>query len=153
MNTTVSQEILDTVFDEVTRETTQKVAGIQLYRGGSPPSGDLYTVYAAFQRGFHSSLSMRAEVSFFVRLAQNIMQSEQVTQRDVEDFAKEYFNVLCGQVASKLFQVTQVASRFGLPYFYHGQYQPEGYQNHFTIEYSSDRGEGIQLIHHMPVTK
>lgn len=151
MNTTISQEILDTVFDDVTREVTQTVSGIRLYRKDVLPTGDLYTVYAAFQRGFHSSLSLCAEISVFVRLTQYIMQSDRVTPQDVEDFSKEYFNVLCGHVASRLFQATKVASRFGIPAFYHGRYQPEGFENQFTINYFSDKNEGVQLIHHTPV--
>lgn len=151
MNMTISQEILDKVFDEVTRNVTQTVAGIRLYRGDILPSGELCTVYAAFQRGFHSSLSLCAEASVFIRLAQHVMQDERVTRQDVEDFTKEYFNVLCGHVASRLFQATKVASRFGIPAFYHERYQPEGYQNQFTINYFSDKNEGVQLIHHTPV--
>lgn len=153
MNTAISQEILDTVFDEVTRQVTETVAGIRLYRGDSPPDGELCTVYAAFQHGFSSSLSLCAESSVFKRLTQHIMQDKQVTQQDVEDFTKEYFNVLCGHVASRLFQLTKVASRFEIPSFYIGRYQPENHQDQFTINYFSDKNEGIQLTHHQPVAE
>lgn len=37
--------------------------------------------------------------------------------QDVEDFAKEYFNVICGQFVARLFQLTKVASRFRIPVF------------------------------------
>lgn len=148
VNTTISQEILDTVFDEVTRQVTETVAGIRLYRGDTNPSGELFTVHAAFQRGFRSSLSLCAELSVFTRLTQNIMQDAQVTPQDVEDFTKEYFNVLCGHVASRLFQLTKVASRFEIPSFHRGRYQPEHHQDQFVINYFSDKNEGVQLIHH-----
>lgn len=153
MNATISQEILDTVFDEVTRQVTETVAGIRLYRGDSPPDGELCTVYAAFQRGFSSSLSLCAEVSVFTRLTQYIMEDNHVTHQDVEDFTKEYFNVLCGHIASRLFHLTKVASRFEIPSFYRGRYQPENHQDHFTINYFSDQNEGVQLTHHQPVAE
>lgn len=148
---TISQDILDTVFDEVTRQVTENVGGIRLYRGDIPPSGELYTVHAAFQRGFHSSLSLCADASVFTRLTQYIMQDTNVTPQDIEDFSKEYLNVLCGHVASRLFQVTKVASRFGIPSFHSGRYQPEGQEDQFVINYFSDKNEGVQLIHHAPV--
>lgn len=153
MNTAISQEILDTVFDEVTRQVTESLAGIRLYRTNTAPSGELCTVYAAFQRGFTSSLSLCAEVSVFTRLTQNVMQDLRVTPQDVEDFTKEYFNVLCGHVASRLFQLTKVPSRFGIPSFHRGIYQPENYQNQFTINYTSDKNEGLRLTHHSPLTE
>ena len=148
MNTAVSQEILDTIFDEATRQVTETVAGIRLYRGNTIASGEIYTVYAAFERGFRSSLSLSAEVSVFTRLTQNIMENPQVTLQDVEDFTKEYFNILCGNVASELFQVTNVASRFEIPSFHRGHYRPETHQDQFVIHYFSDKNECVQLTHH-----
>lgn len=153
MNTAISQDILDTVFDEVTRQVTESLAGIRLHRTNTAPTGELCTVYAAFQRGFTSSLSLCAEVSVFTRLTQNIMQDPRVTPQDVEDFTKEYFNVLCGHVASRLFQLTKVPSRFGIPTFHRGLYKPDHHQNQFMINYSSDKNEGLQLTHHSPLTE
>lgn len=153
MNTAISQEILDTIFDEVTRQVTETVAGIRLYRGNIVPVGEIYTVYAAFERGFSSSLSLCAEASVFIRLTQHIMESVHITHQDVEDFTKEYFNVLCGNIASRLFQITKTASRFEIPSFYRGRYQPENYQDHFAINYFSDKNEGVLLTHHTLVMK
>lgn len=150
MNTVMSQEMLQNVFDEVTRVVTETVAGIRIYPGDFPLGENVYTVYAAFERGFHSSLAFCADASVFVRLAQNIIQSPRVTPRDVEDFAKEYFNVLCGNVASKIFQATRVPSRFEVPHFCHGRYGSENLQEHFVISYFSERNEGVQLIHLVP---
>lgn len=153
VNAAISQEVLDTIFDEVTRQVTETVAGIRLYRGNTIPNGEIYTVYAAFERGFSSSLSLSAEASVFIRLTQHIMENPQVTPQDVEDFTKEYFNVLCGNIASKLFQITKVASRFEIPSFHRGHYQPENHQDQFAIHYFSDKNEGVQLTHHTPVIK
>ena len=153
MNTTISKETLDTVFDEVTRQVTETVAGIRLIRGNAVPAGDLCTVYAAFERGFHSSLSLCAEASVFTRLAEHVMQTPGVTPQDVEDFTKEYFNVLCGHVASRLYRLTKVASRFEIPSFHRGRYRPDDHQDQFVINYVSDKNEGVQLTHHLPVTE
>lgn len=150
MNAFMSKETLQIAFDEVTRVVTEEVAGIRIYRGDFPLSDNVCTVYAAFERGFHSSLALCADTSVFIRLAQNIIQDIRVTPQDMEDFTKEYFNVLCGNVASKLFQATKVPSRFEVPHFCHGRYRPEDLLEHFTLNYFSERNECVQLIHLIP---
>lgn len=148
MDTILPQEKLCEVFDQITRDITEKVAGVRLYQGNAPPSDDVCTVYAAFERGFSSSLSLCAERSLFTRLTQHMLQEESVSEQDVEDFSKEYFNVLCGYVASALYRATGVASRFGIPSFHRGRYRPPDQQDHFEISYFSDRDESARLTHH-----
>lgn len=147
MDTVMSEEKLQDVFDQVTREVTEKIAGIRLCEGNTPLEEDSCTVHAAFERGFHSSLALCADTAMFTRLTQSMLQEEEVTEQDVEDFTKEYFNVLCGHIASRLFQVTKVASRFEIPEFYAGCYQPENQKEQFSICYSSDKNEGARLSH------
>ncbi len=150
MDTVMSEEKLQDVFDQVTREVTEQVAGIRLCEGDGSLEEDSCTVHAAFARGFHSSLALCADTAMFTRLTQSMLQAEDVTEQDVEDFTKEYFNVLCGHIASKIFQVTKVASRFEVPQFYNGRYQPANQKEQFTICYSSDKNEGARLSHFTP---
>lgn len=152
MDTAMPQQRLQEVFDRVTLEVTEQVAGIHLHPEQSPPDGkDVCTVHAAFERGFHSSLSLCADTAMFVRLTQYMMGQEEVSSQDVEDFTKEYFNILCGHIAGALFRMTKIASRFGIPAFYHGQFQPEGQTEHFVLRYSNECAQRAQLIHHVPV--
>ena len=102
LDTVVPQEGLKEIFDQITRGVTQQAAGISLKQGNSEPTGEMYTVYAAFERGFRTSVSLCAEASLFARLTKYMMQEEEITHQDVEDFSKEYFNMLCGQIASRL---------------------------------------------------
>lgn len=148
MDAVLSQKELEEVFDQVVREVTEQEAGIILCPEEELPSGEFYTVHINFEKGFQSSLSLCAEVGMLTRLTQNMMQEEEITPRDLEDFTKEYFNVLCGQIAAKLFGVTRIASRFGPPLFCRGHYQPENHKEHFALGYSSDRNERVKLVHH-----
>lgn len=148
MNSAMTKESLEELFDQVTREVTEQAAGISLRAGNTVPDGKLCTVYARFERGFHTSLSLCADETLFARLTRRMMREEDVTPQDVEDFTKEYFNVLCGCIASRLFRVTKVPSRFGIPSFYRGRYEPDGHQTHFIISYISDGNENAQLTHH-----
>lgn len=144
------QEGLKEIFDQITRKVTEQAAGISLNRGEIAPAGELYTVYVAFERGFRAGVSFCAEASLFTRLTKHMMQQDEITRQDVEDFTKEYFNVLCGQIASRLFQVTKVAARFGIPTFHSGRFEPAGHEEHFVISYTSDGNENAQITHHTP---
>ncbi len=150
MYDTMRQEELRALFDQTTREVTEQATGIRLQEGGEEPAGEIYTVHAEFERGFYTSVSLCAEETLFIRVARRMMRREAVTPEDVEDFSKEYFNVLCGHIAAKMYQATKVASRFGIPSFYRGRYKPGGTQPHFVISYTGDGNERAQLIHHTP---
>lgn len=151
MHTALSEEDLGEVFDHALRCTIEQVAGIRLFRKEEQlPDQELYTVHAAFERGFNSSLSLCAEKNILIRLTQAMMQEDKVTPEDIEDFTKEFFNVVCGHIASELFSVTRVASRFGIPSFYPGRYEPDNEVEHFSIRYSSDREEHAVLTHYTP---
>ena len=145
LDTVVPQEGLKEIFDQITRGVTQQAAGISLHEGNVKPTGEMYTVYATFERGLRTSVSMCAEASLFARLTKYMMQEDEITHQDVEDFSKEYFNMLCGQIAARLYQVTKVASRFGIPSFHHGRYVPEGCGEHFELTYTSDGNENAEL--------
>lgn len=147
MDNVFTQDTLETVFDQAIREITEKAGGIQLYQGNAPPRGDVCTVVAIFEDGFHTSLSLCGDTAAFVRLTRHMMGSQQVTPVDVEDFTKEYFNMLCGRIASVLFRPARIASRFGVPTFYRGYCRPEGQREQFVLTYRGDQGEALQLAH------
>ena len=151
MDTIVSREELEKMFGQTLQEVTRRVGGIHLRQKDSPPEGELYTVYVKFDRGVQSSLCLCAEKSMFLRLTRFMMRREEVTYQDMEDFSKEYFNVVCGHIAAKLFAATQRAYRFSVPGFCSGRYQPEEYAEHFALCYAGDQDEGAQLIHLVPV--
>lgn len=150
MNTAVSQKRLAEILDQVVCEITRQAAGIDLYPSRAQPEGALCTVYIAFVKDFQTSLSLCAEMSLFTRLAQGMMMTEEVAPEDVEAVAKEYFNVLCGHIAARLFPDTQMAARFSVPAFYPGQYVPEGYGEYVCLTYSSDESGRARLVYHIP---
>lgn len=150
MNTAVSQKRLAEILDQVVCEITLQAAGIDLHPSPNKPEGELCTVYIAFVRDFQTSLSLCAEMRLFTRLAQGMMMTEEVAPEDVEAVAKEYFNVLCGHIAARLFPETKVAARFSVPAFYPGQYTPEGYAEYICLTYSSEENGRARLLYHIP---
>lgn len=153
MDRVMSREDLSELLDQVTREITQREAGIILSLKDSSPKemdGEVCSVFITFNRGMDTSLSICADTSMFVRLACGMMQTDNLSPRDVEDVAKEYLNILAGHVLSRLFQATKMSARFSVPSFCRGQCVMKDSEAHITLNYAGDRNERVQLVHHRP---
>jgi len=152
MDTVLSQDRLRSIYDQSARIVTEQTSGILLVQSPIPLHRDICTLYTNFERCVHSGLAMCADTSLFTRLTQNMMHIDEVDARDVEDFAKEYFNVLCGHIAAALFRDTKLAARFQIPVFYRGWYQPANQQESWELSFLSDKKEGARLIHYKSPT-
>ena len=150
MNTAMSREELEVMLDQAVREVTEQAAGVQLFPSGEQLGKDLCTVHITFSKGFHTSLTLCADTALLHRMARNALGEEELTQQDMEDFCKEYFNILCGKIAAILFRETKVPARFSVPTFYHGRYAPEHHQTQFMLTYTDEQKESAQLMHHIP---
>lgn len=150
MDTAMTQSELEEMLDRAVREVTEQAAGVQLYPGGGVLSEELFTVHISFRKGFHTSLTLCADTALLVRMAQNALGEERLSSRDLEDFGKEYFNILCGNIAAILFRNTKVPARFSVPEFYRGRYIPKDHRMQFMLTYTNEHQEGAQLIHHVP---
>lgn len=153
MNTVLTKEKLERILDQALQDVTEQTAGVRLNQGDQPPGEDLCTVHITFDRGFSTSLTLCADTSLLTRMARNSFHEDEVDSEDLEEFTKEYFNVLCGKIAGAMFQATQVPAHFGPPTFYHGRYEPEGQEVQFVLTYSDEHSEGAQLIHHVPCSR
>ena len=148
MNTAATKEELERILDQALQEVTERTAGVRLRQGGQPLGEDLCTVHITFDKGFGTSLTLCADTSLLARMARNSFHEETVTPEDVEEFSKEYLNVLCGKVTGAIYRATQSDVHFGAPVFYHGRYEPEGQEAQFVLTYTDEHSEGAQLIHH-----
>lgn len=150
MNTAMTKEGLEQILDQALQDVTERTAGVRLCQGDQPLGEDLCTVHITFDKGFGTSLTLCADTGLLVRMAQNSFHEDAVTPEDLEEFSKEYFNVLCGKVAGAMFRATQVSAHFAPPVFYHGRYEPEGQAAQLVLTYSDEHMESAQLIHHVP---
>lgn len=150
MDTAMPQKELEELLDRAVREVTEQTAGVLLCPGGGMLSEDVFTVHISFRKGFRTSLTLCADTALLIRMAQNALEEEQLTSQDLEDFSKEYFNILCGKIAAILFRNTKVPARFSVPKFYRGRYTPEGHQMQFMLTFTNEHQEGAQLIHFVP---
>ena len=150
MNTALTREELEQILDQALQDVTERTAGVRLRQGDHPPGEDLCTVHITFDRGFSTSLTLCADTSLLLRMARNSFHEDAVTPEDLEEFSKQYLNVLCGKVTGAMFRATQIPARFGQPRFYRGRYEPEEQEVQFILTYSDGHSEGAQLIHHVP---
>ena len=148
MDQEISQELLREAVERAVQEITEVTAGIRLRREEGTPAGETGTVSLTFTQGFHFTLSFQAELPMLERMTRNMMQEESVTLQDVEDFIKEYFNVLCGRISALLYQSARVPTRFTVPVFLAGKGPPEGAR--LVLGYASDRGEQARLFQYIP---
>lgn len=150
MNSAMSKEELEKILDQAVQDVTERTAGVRLHQDSQSPGEDLCTVQITFDRGFKTSLTLCADTGLLYRMASNSFHEESVSAEDLEEFSKEYFNVLCGRIAGAMFQATQVPAHFSPPVFYRGRYNPEGREIQFMLTYSDEHCGGAQLIHHVP---
>lgn len=152
MDTLSRSEILE-ILDRVMKDITNRIDTIR--RSDHEPKlfpNDACTVYTTFEGGYHAELTLCVDTNLLVHLAQKVMQETEVKQEDLEDFAKEYFNVICGQIAARLFQAAHISSRFQIPTFAAGCYTSgeTSPAQEIVLNYTSNRNEGAQLIHKAP---
>ena len=152
MNNAMAKDELEQILDQAVQDVTERTAGVRLHQGNQSPGEDLCTVQITFDKGFNTSLTLCADTGLLYRMACNSFHGESVSPEDLEEFSKEYFNVLCGSIAGAMFRATQVSAHFNFspPAFYRGRYEPEGREIQFVLTYSDEYCGGAQLIHHVP---
>ena len=150
MNTVIAKEELERILDQAVQAATERTAGVHLHQGEQSPGEDLCTVQITFDKGFRTSLTLCADTGLLYRMACNSFHEESVSSEDLEEFSKEYLNVLCGKIARAMFLATEVSAHFGPPVFYRGRYEPEGSEIQFVLTYTAEHCGGAQLIHHVP---
>ena len=152
MNTAMTKEELAKILDQAVQDVTECTAGVRLHQGEQMPGEDLCTVQITFDKGFRTSLTLCADTGLLYRMACNSFHEESVSSEDLEEFSKEYFNVLCGRITGAMFRATQVPAHFGPPVFYKGRYEPEG-EVQFVLTYNDEYSGGAQFIHHVPCSE
>lgn len=150
MNNAITKEKLEEILNSALKDVTEQTAGVRLHEEDEPLGEDLCTVNITFDKGFETGLTLCADTALLTRMARNTFHEEDVSSQDLEDFSKEYFNVLCGKIVSAVYKVCGIPAHFGTPNFYRGRYEPEGQTTQFVLTYSDDLNEHAQLIHHIP---
>lgn len=137
---------------DMTQRITQNVAHIDLSLCDiePDPQRDLCSVYTTLSGGYSSCLVLCAERSFFHRLTENILGHPTDDPEDLEEYAKEYFNVLCGRLVGEIYQVTRQGAKFHPPCFQEGHYSliPSAPDVHLeAICFTDPKFEHLTVLH------
>lgn len=143
-------EIVD-ILDAVMQDITNRMDKIYPCQQGVSFSNDTCTVCTTFEGGYDADLILYMDTALLCRLTKQALQEETVSQQDIEEFSKEYFNVICGHIVARIFQAAHIASRFSIPRFYPGQHTPsQTTASCHVLNYVSGNNEGVQLVHQLP---
>lgn len=146
MNQKISREFCQSLSGTV-REVTRRFGGVELTEAERPLHDRVCTVHTVLEGRRRTHLLLCADTDLLVRLARNILGRETVTEREVEEVATEYGNVVCGRIAGLLFRAAHVPSRFQVPRFHPGRYLPEGAPAvRLKLGYHSPQNESLHLI-------
>lgn len=147
----LTQEQVQTILDQVMQTITSRLADIQLSKQEVSLSHDVCTVHTTFEGGYNATLVLYADTALLTKLTQKVIQEESVNPQDVEDCAREYFNVICGQIVAGLFKTAHISSRFRIPTYCEGRYVPqEDGTCMCVLNYKSKEDGGAQLVHQVP---
>jgi chemotaxis protein CheY-P-specific phosphatase CheC len=100
-------------------EVLEQMAGITTLCQSSRkmPRVKMDTVCGQINGDFHMEVQFRAEPGTFRRLASNIIGGEPEGPEEVQEYATEVFNVLCGRFVSEICSVTHTVIKFQPPQY------------------------------------
>ena len=137
---------------DMTQKITQNVAHIDLTLCDMEPDPhrDLCSVYTTLSGGFSTRFVLCGERTFFHRLTENILGHPTDDPEDLEEYTKEYFNVLCGRLVGEIYRVTKRGAKFHPPFFHEGHYSliPPASDNELeSICFTNPKSEHLMVLH------
>ena len=96
-------------------EIIELMAGIQLQHHPAwehtARERDIDAIYGFVEGDFPMKLRFLAEPRMLSRLARNMLGSEP-EEGEAQEYAMEFFNILCGRFISELYKATETTARF-----------------------------------------
>lgn len=122
----VKEDDLQELIDETIQKSVWETARIHLRHceSNNVSKKDLCTVYTTFDGGYKVRFVFCAERAFMKRIAGNMLGEPVTDAGDIEEYMKEFVNVICGHVVAAVFKRTKTAARFHCPDFAEGCYVP-----------------------------
>lgn len=116
MNGIVNEEWVGEIAGELICESIMQMSAIGLKRVPELPeqaeARHLYAVYGETVGAFNIRMQLRAEWPLLERLAGNMKGESLEDQLEIEEYAMEFFNIVCGRFVSELYHVTGESARF-----------------------------------------
>lgn len=90
----------------------------------------------------------RAEPGVFYRMAKNMIGDEPTDTEEVQEYAVEFFNVLCGRFISEIHQATKSSARFAPTHYEEGPKLTflDGEEQLVRLQFISDENELVEFV-------
>lgn len=148
MQKAIEQEWVSQLAEQLLCEILEQISGIQISRAQGGPirfsTQPLGVVYAETRGEFTLLMWLEAEQSLFERLAAGMIGAPASDQEEVEEYATEFFNMVCGRFVSELYNLTGQSARF-LPTIYRHHNDAAAMQTEnrvYSVDFISDSNEG-----------
>ena len=147
MKKTINQDWVSELAEELICEIIKQMSGIDLK--GVPNADDTFAskrlgaVYGETTGDFILRMQLKAEEQLFIRLAENMAGASVEERIEMEEYATEFFNIICGRFVSELYNLTGQSARF-LPTIYERQSEMtelDERSGRNTVTFISDRNE------------
>lgn len=147
----IPAERVQELIHSVTVRITQQVAQINLQIGEHPPppKGDLCAVYTTIEGTYHARLVLCAERLFLQRMTENMLGDPMHYPDDLEEYSKEFFNILCGRIVGEICQANNAHVTFHPPCFT----EDSSILSEFYVKpsalicFTSDKDENVIVLH------
>lgn len=147
----IPAERVQELIHSVTVRITQQVAHINLQIGDHPlqPKGDLCAVYTTIDGTYHARLILCAERLFLQRMTENMLGDPIHYPDDLEEYSKEFFNILCGRIVGEICRANNAHVTFHPPCFTEDpSILSEFYAKpRALICFTSDKDENVIVLH------
>ena len=140
---------IDALIQLVTVQVAETVANVKLRRERSPLDFgvDMCTVYTSTKGAYQMRLVLCAEKSFLLRIAEHMLGEPISGFGDIEEAAKEFFNILCGHIVGEIARQCRVKAMFTPPSFVRGScfMKKTGKQAESSICFVSSQNEKLYV--------
>ena len=132
----------------LTCEILEVMAGVKLTKW---PTGDsstkMDTVYGLVSGKDDIQIQFEADPKLFARMARNMIGGEPEDEFEVQEYAAEIFNVLCGRIVSELCDASKTVLHFRpIEYKAYSDEEPMEYSHALdTLYFKSDNDEFARL--------
>ncbi|RGE68939.1 chemotaxis protein CheX [Anaerotruncus colihominis] len=139
------EELIHRTVVDITRQIAK--IDLRLCSQDPDPANELCTLRTTIDGDYHTELVLHADRALLHRLTENMMEAKTTDPEDMEEYSKEFFNVLCGHIVSEIFRRTKLPARFHTPCFAYGDTDEEKAKDKIRIRYASDQAERAELLH------
>ena len=103
-------ELIHRTVVDITRQIAK--IDLRLCSQDPDPANELCTLHTTIDGDYHTELVLHADRALLHRLTENMMEAKTTDPEDMEEYSKEFFNVLCGHIVSEIFRRTKLPARF-----------------------------------------